>query len=77
MDPLGFLVRQSSGLGEFHASERSVLKEKEEMASAEWKPRLSSALQLCMHTRTHVHLHTYEHAHRKDTKVMKLLLFVM
>lgn len=29
MDPSGLLVSQSSGLGEFHASERSVLKEKE------------------------------------------------
>lgn len=29
VDPSGLLVSQSSGLDEFHASERSVLKEKE------------------------------------------------
>lgn len=29
VDPSGLLVSQSSGLGEFHASERSVLQEKE------------------------------------------------
>lgn len=61
--PSGLLVSQSSGLGEFHASERSVLKEKENGKSAELKPRLSSVLHLCMHTRTHMCTYTYEHTH--------------
>lgn len=76
VDPSGLLVSQSSGLGESHANERSVLKEKKKTASAKCKPRLSPALHLCMHTRTHMCTYTYEHTHRRH-EGMKLLLFVM